>query len=391
MSFCFRYIYRYIFNEYYFALKKTELTRVKRICFTVNNELNYDQRMIRICTSLAPFFKVTLVGRYFDGNKTLVKKEYRQRRIHCWFRKGKLSYLEHNLKLLLFLLFTKTDCFCAIDLDTIVPVLIASKIRGIKRIYDAHELFTELKEVVTRPVIKKIWDKVERLSVPHFRFGYTVSDSIAKVFFDKYGVDYMTIRNLPLKTDNPTIKKQAPFILYQGAVNEGRCLEYLIPAMAYVNCRLIICGDGNFMKTCRHLVNTHHLADKVVIKGMLLPEQLKHLTLSSYIGVNLVEPTGLNQIYSLANKFFDYIHAGIPQLTMKFPEYEKVNNQYKVALLTDCLQPADIALQLNLLLQNTVLYNELQQNCLKAKENFDWQSEEKILIGFYHKIFKQLA
>jgi len=364
---------------------------VKKICFIVNNELNYDQRMIRICTSLAHNFNVILVGRSFNGATPLIQNRYRQRRIRCWFRKGKISYLEHNLKLLFFLLFAKADCFCAIDLDTIVPVLLVSKIRKIKRVYDAHELFTEMKEVITRPCIKKIWDSVEKQTVPQFRFGYTVSDSIASFFFEKYGVDYMTIRNLPLKADNPEVKKQEPFILYQGAVNEGRCLEYLIPAMAYVDCRLMICGDGNFMNTCRHLADHYQLQHKIIFKGMLLPEQLKHLTLSSYIGVNLVEPEGLNQIYSLANKFFDYIHAGIPQLTMKFPEYEKINNQYKVALLTDCVEPAHIASQLNLLLQNTVLYDELQQNCLKAKENFDWQSEEKKLIGFYHKIFNRLA
>lgn len=347
--------------------------------------------MIRICTSLAHHYTVTLVGRSFFGTSPLIQKEYRQKRIGCRFRKGKLSYLEHNLKLLFFLLFAKADCFCAIDLDTIVPVLIISRIRKIKRIYDAHELFTEMKEVITRPVIKKIWDNVEKYTVPHFRFGYTVSDSIAGFFLQRYGVDYLTIRNLPLKTDNPEVKKQEPFILYQGAVNEGRCLEYLIPAMKYVNCQLMICGNGNFMNTCRHLVNQHQLQDKIIFKGMLLPEQLKHLTLSSYIGVNLVEPAGLNQLYSLANKFFDYIHAGIPQLTMKFPEYEKVNNQYTVALLTESLEPAHLASKLNLLLQNTVFYNELQQNCLKAKEIYTWQSEEKKLIHFYHNIFNRFA
>ncbi len=50
--------------------------------------------------------------------------------------------------------------------------------------------------------------------------------------------------------------------------------------------------------------------DKIKLHAAVTPEKLKQITPEVYIGINLVENNGLNQYYSLANKFFDYIHAG---------------------------------------------------------------------------------
>ena len=45
----------------------------------------------------------------------------------------------------------------------------------------------------------------------------------------------------------------------------------------------------------------------------------------------VAENTGLNQYLALPNKFFDYMHAGLPQIAMNYPEYQKINSQFEVA------------------------------------------------------------
>jgi hypothetical protein len=93
-----------------------------KIVFTVTNDLNYDQRMIRICTSLTHAgYDCLLVGYTLSDSKALNKQDFRQKRINCIFKKGKPFYLEYNLRLFFFLLFSKMDGICAIDLDTILP------------------------------------------------------------------------------------------------------------------------------------------------------------------------------------------------------------------------------------------------------------------------------
>ncbi len=360
------------------------------ITFTVTNDLCYDQRMMRICSSLGQAgYNVTLVGRKMKDSVTLTPAIYKQKRLNCFFQKGKLFYLEFNLRLFLYLLFKKTDAICSIDLDTIVACYYISKIKGIKRIYDAHEYFSQQKEIITRPAIYKVWHWIEKTYLPKFPNGYTVGNFIATEFNKNFGVHYEVIRNLPLmKEENRTgqSNEDKKIIIYQGAVNEARGLEFLIPAMKSIDALLHIYGDGNFVEQTRLIISTNNLADKVFMKGKLLPEQLDAMTTRAYIGLNLVENIGLNQYYSLANKFFDLIHHNIPQVTMNFPEYKKINDVFEVAVLIDNLQVNTIENAIRLLLTNENLYLQLKQNCGKAKKILNWQEEEKKLFTFYKNI-----
>ena len=360
----------------------------KKIYLTVTNDLSYDQRMQRICTSLSNAgYDIVLVGRKLSGSVSLPDKKYKQVRLRCWFVKGKTFYAEFNIRLFFYLLSKKADAICAIDLDTILSCLFVSRIKKIKRIYDAHELFCEMKEVVTRPFIYKMWKWVEKYSVPEFKNGYTVSRPIADEFKKMYGVEYEVILNVTeLRELIPATKKEK-YILYQGAVNEGRSFETLIPAMKNVEATLIICGNGNFMKQAKDLVKDHMLEQKIIFKGMVSPEELKKYTLNAYIGVTLFENTGKSNYYSLANRFFDYMHAGIPQLCVNYPAYAEINKECKIALLIKDLSPETISSGLNNLLTNDVLYQEMQNNCMKAREGYNWQQEEKKLIYFYNQLF----
>jgi glycosyltransferase involved in cell wall biosynthesis len=343
--------------------------------------------MIRICSSLAVVgFDVTLVGRKQQSSIPLTIQPFKQKRINCIFEKGKLFYAEYNIRLFFYLLFKKMDCIAAIDLDTILPCYFISKIKKTKRVYDAHELFCEMKEIVTRPGIYKIWKRIERFVVPKFSNGYTVNQPIAAEFKKMYGVDYEVIRNIALLKEIVSTEKKEKFILYQGAVNEGRSFETLIPAFKEINCKLIICGDGNFMNQAIQLVADNNLQDKVIFKGRIRPNELSLITHQAYIGITLFENKGLSNYYSLSNRFFDYLHSGIPQLCVNYPLYAEINSELPIALLIDDIGSKNIAAQLNNLLVNEVLYNELKQNCLKLRSTLNWQQEEKKLIQFYKNL-----
>ncbi len=376
----------------------------KKLFFTVTNDLVYDQRMIRICSSLsAAGYDVTLVGRRSKHAPALGTQSFHQHRLPTWFRRGKGFYIEYNLRLFFYLFTQKMSAICAIDLDTILPCYFVSRVRHIPRLYDAHELFSEMQEVVSRPPIYKIWKAIERFCVPRFPIGYTVNDLIADEFFKRYGVSYAVIRNAPvLRPESASeIPRQATggpgpaapplpagrFILYQGAVNEGRCFESLIPAMQTVDAPLVICGEGNFMEQARTLVRQYGLEDKVIFRGMVRPEDLPPITRSAYAGITLFDRQGTSNYYSLANRFFDYIHAGIPQLTVNYPAYREINNSYRIAVLVDEPGIREISDALNTLLNNTELYHTLLANCKQARLYYNWQEEEKKLVRLYHQLF----
>jgi glycosyltransferase involved in cell wall biosynthesis len=351
--------------------------------------------MQRICFSLSNAeYTVLLAGRKLHNSVTLNKKSFKQKRLRCLFNTGFMFYTEYNLRLFFYLLFVKMDAICAIDLDTILPCYFISVLRGKKRVYDAHELFTEMKEIVTRPTVKKIWNAIEKFTVPKFKSGYTVSYSIADEFKKRYNVAYEVICNMPAENDiepsQQTIneyQQYGKFILYQGAVNEARGLENLVVAMKDIDAVLIIYGDGNIYKKIEELITENDLERKVLLKGKVVPKELVTITEQAYIGINLVEPIGLNQLYSLANKFFDYVQARVPQVTMNFPEYKKINDEFEVAVLIDTVHTIEIVKAINILLNDIVLYNKLKNNCSVARTILNWQQEEKKLITFYNQVF----
>ncbi len=366
------------------------MSKQKHIILTVTSDPNYDQRMIRICTSLHNAgYNVTLVGRERPNSKALIERPFKQVRLKQRIDSGKLFYLTYNIKLLFYLLLQKADALCAIDLDTILPVYYTSILKGVKRVYDAHELFCEIEEVASRPAIQKLWYAIERHTVPHFKYGYTVNQSYVEEYNKLYNVNYAIVRNATILKPIGIVVQKEKYILYQGAVNKGRCFEQLIPAMKKIDCKLVICGEGNYYQEAQEMVMELGLENKVIFKGYIPPHELPNYTRNAYIGITLFVATSRSNELSLANRFFDYMHNGVPQLCAAYPEYEKINSEYEVAKLLSDITPDSIADALNELLTSIDYYNRLKSNCLLAREEYCWQNEEKRLLNVYQRLFSE--
>ena len=354
-----------------------------RIAITVTNDLSYDQRMIRICRSLsAAGHDVVMVGRCLSDSIPLRMEPFRQERLACRFSRGPLFYAEFNLRLLAWLVTSGAKLLWAVDLDTILPVWVASTLLRKRRFFDAHELFCEMRELRDRPLQRRVWRWIERLTVPRFRRGCTVSAPIAAHYRRRYGVNYAIVRNVPPL--RPPAEghddDEGDFILYQGAVNEGRCFEQLIPAMADVDLPLHVYGKGNFMEQAMALVRRHGLEDKVLFKGVLPPDALAAVTPRALVGISLFEDGVLQNRWSLANRFFDFIHAGVPQVCSDYEAYREIVTMHPVALLIQSHEPAVIADALNKIIRNQVLHGSMKAACPSAALAYHWQAEEKQLL-----------
>ncbi|MGB3617461.1 MAG: glycosyltransferase, partial [Catalinimonas sp.] len=126
-----------------------------RVLLTVTTDLTYDQRMQRICRTLAGAgYDVHLVGRRRPHSRPLREEPYRQTRLPGRFERGKLFYLEFNIRLFFWLLLRRADAVCGIDLDTAGPAWAVARLKRVPFVYDAHEYFTEMEEVVRRPAVR---------------------------------------------------------------------------------------------------------------------------------------------------------------------------------------------------------------------------------------------
>lgn len=300
-------------------------------------------------------------------------------------------YIEYNIRLFFFLLFSTQRALCAIDLDTILPVLFVSWLKKSVRVYDAHELFSEQAEIVSRKHIHTIWLWVENFAVPKFQNGFTVNLFIQQEFKRRFGLNYGIVRNIPVKTPPSPIptenvhKIKENTFLYQGAVNKGRSFETLIPAMAMVDAHLLICGEGNFYSEVKSMIAALGLQEKITCLGYVSPNDLRKITPTCFCGITIFNPQGLNQYQSLANRFFDYMMAGIPQICVNYPEYKSINDHYQFALPIEDCTAESIAEAMNKLLKNRVIYQTLKTHAQDASQVLHWGHEEKTLIQCWEK------
>lgn len=363
-----------------------------RIILAVTNDICTDRRVIRIAETLVKLpAQVLVVGRKLKESPELPVYNFQIRRFRMFINKGLLFYAVYNIRLLIFLMVKRSNMLVANDLDTLPAVYLAALFKRIPVIYDCHEYFTEVPELINRKPVKKTWEVIERLLVPHIRHAYTVSRSIAHEYNQKYGVTMEVIRNLPGKNtfrQKAYPKKHAEkAIIYQGSLNIGRGLELAISAMKYMtNTRLIIIGKGDIEQKLKGLVSELSLEQSVSFMGMIMPADLSKYTAMADMGISLEEKLGLNYYYALPNKLFDYIQARIPVLVSDLPEMLSIVKKYNIGLYTDSTNPYNIAELMTTILEDEDKRNEWMKGLETAAQELCWENEENKLTAIYNRV-----
>ncbi len=360
----------------------------KKIIISVTNDLVTDMRVHKIALTLLKLdYKVLLVGRKFKNSKN-INRPYLHKRFKLLFNKGAFFYAEYNFRLFLFLLFKKTDVLLSNDLDSLLANFLASKIKNKKLVYDSHEYFTEVPELVSRKRTQNVWLSLEKFILPKIKYSYTVCQSIADIYNKKYGIDMKVVRNIPICSENNLLKKEnyqsTKIIIYQGAVNVGRGIELVVKSMQYLDNHVFwIIGGGDIFDEIKNMVSELKLENKVKMFGKLPFDELQKYTQQADIGISLEENMGLNYYYALPNKLFDYIHSEIPIIASSFPEMKRIIDKYDIGEYILNRNPKDLAKQITEILQNQGKLNLWKQNLKIAHKELCWQNEEVVLNQIY--------
>ncbi len=363
----------------------------KKIVFAANSDLGFDQRMQRICRSLhLADFDVFILGRTFHNSKPLEAEMYKRERISLRFQKGKLAYIELNIRIFLFFLRKDFDAICSVDLDTLPACWLLSVWKGKKLAHDAHEYMEEVPEVYNRPLTKWIWNLIARAFLPDAGLKYTVSKGLQSEFIARYGQHFYLVRNMaekPVLDDEILPKeKDSGFWVFLGAVNQGRGLEEFLEILPATNRKLVILGEGDKLEEIKNLAAKNNISHLVEFKGRVSPAMAQHIMKNAWAGINLLRDEGLSYRYSLANKFFDYVHAGIPQICIAFPEYQEMMKVFEVGILTSL--KSDSILAATHLVSQPQYQEKYRAEARKAQEIWNWESESEKLVGLWEGFLK---
>jgi len=391
---------------------------MKHIAVAVTNDLMTDQRVDRTCRTLTEAgYAVTLIGRRLPTSKPLPERKYRTQRMRLLFIRSAFFYLEYNFRLLLRLLRLRPDAVWANDTDTLAACTLAARMLRKPLLFDAHELFTEVPELIGRPGVQAVWRWVERTCLPHVAVGYTVCQSVAKEYRRRYGVEMHVVRNLgeggmraeggsgenaaemhAKPASGLTFEGEQPEIrtlLYQGAVNVGRGVREAIDALEWLpEWRLVVAGDGDVRAELQSYAASLPWGERVTFLGRVEPQALHELTRQAYLGICLLEDLGLNYRYALPNRVGDFIQAGVPLLATDFVEIRRVMEEYGTGALTEAcprekngeeyrayVRRLAATIEETQRLWQEMTAEEREARFARARKELCWENEKKQLLA----------
>lgn len=361
-----------------------------RIIIFATTDLVSDQRLHRTSITLhQEGHDILTIGRRLAGTPKIVIRKYSVKLFRMVFKKGFFFYLFFNIRIFFYLLFHKFDLVCSNDLDTLLGCRLGCFIKRKPIVYDSHEYFTEVSELIDRPFTRKVWLLIEKLCLKGIKYSSTVSRGIAKEYYKKYGIDMEVIRNLPVRNENFGHKGTQPTIIYQGVLNKGRGLELAIEMMKYLPCYyLLIVGSGDLELKLRKLVLEWNLFDRVQFRGRLPYDKLHDLTSKAWMGISLEEDLGLNYRYALPNKIFDYIQAQISVLVSDLPEMSNIVEEYGVGIIAKTRNPKELAELVSDFLEDKDKREDTIKKLSIAYNVLIWENEKPKFLKLYEKALK---
>jgi glycosyltransferase involved in cell wall biosynthesis len=366
----------------------------KKIIVSVISDIVTDQRVQKECNTLVEMgYDVCLAGRNSSREFLLDKLPFRIIRFRNPFKRGVLMYFVFNVQLFFFLLFRNTDVLWANDLDTMLPNFLVSRLKNKKLVYDSHEYFTAS---VNKKSSRKIWARMEKYIFPKLKNVITVNNSIKNIYEKKYKVPVTVVRNVPYNyviseaSQKVILPPDKKILLIQGmGINENRGAEEAILTMQYLpdDYILYFIGSGTIWGRLKQLVHELKLSEKVIFIEPLPYLEMMEYTRQSFLGLIFEKIDASEEhLFALPNKFFDYVHAGIPVLSSEAVEIKLLIDQYHVGDTIGNFDPSEIAKKILEISKNKNVYDLWKQNTAEASEDLNWENEEKSLINFMQNV-----
>ena len=339
-------------------------------------------------------FDILLLGRKIKSSVEF-ERPYPYRRLNLFFSKGVLFYAMLNIRFFFFLLFHRADIILSNDLDTLLPAYLVSKIKGSTVVYDSHEYFTEAAGLTGRNFQKKIWLFIEEWIFPKIKIKYTVNESIAKIYSEKYQTKVGVVRNIPPMNRLQNIKTREELglpitkkiVLLQGAyIDYDRGAKEVALAMKYVEDTLfLVIGTGQEIPLVKEIIKQERLEDKIRVLPKMPFEDLMQYTANVDLGLSVDKPLHLNYTLSLPNKLFDYIQAGVPLLTSNLPELARVQKKHNIGLMLENHEPKHIADKITeaLFSPEREIWKE---NLAVAAQEYHWEKEQEVIQELYKEL-----
>jgi len=214
-------------------------------------------------------------------------------------------------------------------------------------IYDSHELWTKRNKKrtlfmrLTEGASERRWSRRAARAV-------TVSPSIARWLKEHYRLRELPelVRNIPPLDRTPPTREQgrlralagldaeSKVVVYCGGITFNRGIEAGIEATAFLpaDTHFVLLGHGaaQFVASLRELARARGVSGRVHFVPSVPSSEVSTTLADADVSLVLTRPTCLSYEYSLPNKLFESIHAGVPVLATRLVDAAALVEEHHV-------------------------------------------------------------
>ncbi len=278
--------------------------------------------------------------------------------------------------------------FLASELYSLPAAWCASVLTGARLVYDSRELYSAIAALHKRPITQRFWTWCERIFARRAGSIITVNESLARFLGEIYTRHSIHIvRNIPFRQDvgdrtrirkRLNISDEKKIVLYQGGLQDGRGIGILLSlAPHFPDAAFVFLGNGPLRQTIEE--SSRRFPNIRLLDAVPMDELITY-TAGADLGWCMIENFGLSYYYSLPNKLFEYIMAGVPVIGSAFPEIRKIIDTYDIGTAVDPDDRPALADSLRRFLTDDGVIVRYRENCRRASELLTWQNESGSLL-----------
>lgn len=285
----------------------------------------------------------------------------------------------------IWLLRNKWDIVHAADLDTLIPALIAARIKNKPILYDIFDFYAD--QVPLPRLFKNLVKNLDRCLMNFVDVVIIVDPSRRKQVGGEHDVPTMVIYNSPsddLRVDIPTVKNKNNIfrIFYAGVLTPDRDFRSLVDASVNLDDVTIeIAGYGYYEEEIKELSIK---CSRLAYLGSIKYDTVIKKTCGADLLFALYDPNVPNNRYASPNKLFEAMMCGKPILVSDNTAMAEIVRKEECGLVVPYGDVEVITHAIVMLKNDPVLCKHLGENGRKAYETkYSWEIMGERLLDVY--------
>lgn len=364
--------------------------------------LEYESRILKVTETLVSsniVNKVIVVGtsrpglpklEHIDAHRGLV-------RIKTWLQGRNFflraaCFLEWSFRVLWYFRKNRIDMVNCHSLSSLPLCVVIKKLHGARLVYEPHELETE---TITFTGLKRSFAKLlERHLIKHASLIIVVSNSISAHYKCDYKLKSVSVvmnapkitstneKSLNLLRDLYGLSKSDYLYMYQGVLEGERGVQLLLEAFQILplDKHIVFMGFGSLEKEIKKAVMKF---PNIHIHEPVSPSEVVKYTQGVDVGFSLLSDDCENHRCALPNKFFHYLHAGVPMIISDLYEMGVLVERYSCGWKTKNSVESIVEKVMMISRADIEIASEGTE---RGRIELSWERESKTLESIYHSL-----